>query len=637
MTVKVWETSDIKPTQYPEVHYPEVHYKDGLRSKISSKTTVGIAFSGGGTRAATATIGQLRALHKLGWIKQVDYIAAVSGGSWTAIPYTFLPKHSLIDDDEEDNKFLGAYLKPDQLNDEWLSKEAEPNGMMASTIPSNMIAPYYLFEALSLRGDETYSSTIGRIFLSKFDLDDRSKFFTWNTDSRDQIIERNEEEKLSENDFITVERDNRPYLIVGGTLFSRDDQLKDDIYHVEMTPLYSGIPSQARITVGLIKSSNKLKGEDAEYKIYGERGLSPKERFIIDNKKKSIPEKRPYQPDPEPELEIEPHHRYIGGGYIDSFAFDSKRPRKSDPSDPSDPYVNVDISKSRYKFTLSDMAGISGAAPQETLAGLGLLDLGFPELRHWPISSSLSDLKYTDSDGDKDPTKAYEYTFGDGGHLDNLGIMPLLARKVDKIMVFINTPQPFNPYECLNIEDKSEFDNLCPTNNFLKDRLNTPRTKEIYGEVLVDDLIAMFRPIEAKPFNVVFENGEEELENIYKAFNADRAKGAPLTYCKVYKVKSNAVYNIKHDEEYKPTICWNYLDRAQSWIEEVRKSGFTSTQYRDLVNGKRDFKNFPHYGTFLERRLQLIALNPAQTNALSALTTWSILKSRDEIQEALKF
>ena len=51
---------------------------------------IGVAFSGGGTRAAAAAVGQLQGLEQNGWLEQhVRYISAVSGGSWTAVPFTY--------------------------------------------------------------------------------------------------------------------------------------------------------------------------------------------------------------------------------------------------------------------------------------------------------------------------------------------------------------------------------------------------------------------------------------------------------------------------------------------------------------------------------------------------------------------
>ena len=51
---KTWETENLK---FPELDDPDLQV-DGL----AAKPNVGIAFSGGGTRSASATLGQLRAL-----------------------------------------------------------------------------------------------------------------------------------------------------------------------------------------------------------------------------------------------------------------------------------------------------------------------------------------------------------------------------------------------------------------------------------------------------------------------------------------------------------------------------------------------------------------------------------------------
>ena len=58
---------------------------------------LGVAFSGGGTRSAAATIGQLRGLVQNGWLERVKYMTAVSGGSWAAVPFTYYPGDALAD------------------------------------------------------------------------------------------------------------------------------------------------------------------------------------------------------------------------------------------------------------------------------------------------------------------------------------------------------------------------------------------------------------------------------------------------------------------------------------------------------------------------------------------------------------
>jgi len=69
---------------------------------------VGVSLSGGGSRALTAGMGQLRALNRLvangqSLLAQVKALSTVSGGSWLGVPFIYLPPGSSSD---------AAYLGP---------------------------------------------------------------------------------------------------------------------------------------------------------------------------------------------------------------------------------------------------------------------------------------------------------------------------------------------------------------------------------------------------------------------------------------------------------------------------------------------------------------------------------------------
>ena len=49
-----------------------------------------------------------------------------------------------------------------------------------------------------------------------------------------------------------------------------------------------------------------------------------------------------------------------------------------------------------------------------------------------------------------------------------------------------------------------------------------------------------------------------------------------------------------------------------------------------------DFDNFPHYKTFGEKTGLLIDLNRERVHALSNLTAWTILASKDYLAEQLE-
>ena len=55
---------------------------ESIQGPQASRNTVGVCFSGGGSRALSATMGQLRGLRALGVLDDVLFISSVSGGTW---------------------------------------------------------------------------------------------------------------------------------------------------------------------------------------------------------------------------------------------------------------------------------------------------------------------------------------------------------------------------------------------------------------------------------------------------------------------------------------------------------------------------------------------------------------------------
>ena len=97
---------------------------------LKDRPDFGIAFSGGGTRAAAATIGQLRGLHHNGWLEKVKYITAVSGGSWTAIPFVYSSKTP--------DELLGRTRQVGDLNKAFLETEPPAGSLSLSVVKSKL-------------------------------------------------------------------------------------------------------------------------------------------------------------------------------------------------------------------------------------------------------------------------------------------------------------------------------------------------------------------------------------------------------------------------------------------------------------------------------------------------------------------
>jgi hypothetical protein len=57
--------------------------------QAAARPRVGLCFSGGGTRAASCSMGALRGLRALGLLDRVDYLSTVSGGGWAGSIFSY--------------------------------------------------------------------------------------------------------------------------------------------------------------------------------------------------------------------------------------------------------------------------------------------------------------------------------------------------------------------------------------------------------------------------------------------------------------------------------------------------------------------------------------------------------------------
>lgn len=523
--VRTWDTATT-------VVYPERDDPDYRVPWLAGKHDFGVAFSGGGTRSAAATLGQLRALRCLGWLDDARYISAVSGGSWAAVPYIYLPA------DVPEREFLGDYVPPERLTDAHL--RVAPQRSLTQAM--NRAFPVWgtLGHLARLHGDESYGASLSDIFLRPFGLGDRTKFFSSHAEAVERIVEANHPH-LTPGDFLLPQR-GRPYLLVGATLIGEPGGGRSKYFPVDMTPLYTGMTG------------------------------------------------RP--PDPE-----NAQHAF-GGGFVESFGYDTEVERPPDQT----PRRIVKYRLPHYRMTLGDVIGTSGAAPQATLLSFMIDSVGFPEFRQWPVDAAHAER---------------ETHFGDGGHVENIGLMPLLARQVKNILVFINTATPFEP-ELNDAGDVHLYGDLV---QFFR------KPMEEDGEVPQEMTDPNFEAMKDEdPPRVVIESGDEKLKALHAAFTKARSDGQPLVHCAPYRIQANPRFGVT---AYDASICWVYLDKTANWIKELR------TNDNPALAKAIEARNFPHYKTFFARGKFVIRLKPPDVNTLSNLTAWTVISQRDTIGRAL--
>lgn len=174
-----------------------------LKRNGKKKDTLGIALSGGGYRSAIFCYGVLRGLYELGVLARADYVSAVSGGSWIAVPLAMAEN-------------LDYFFRVPEDHANFIEEGFE----------SLLVNPFRLMEEAALtRLDNNYVSDLFGRLLARTFLREHGDYGRYNPLSDARLIRDHD----------------RPFLIANGTLnFRRPDTFDITQECFEMTRLYCG-------------------------------------------------------------------------------------------------------------------------------------------------------------------------------------------------------------------------------------------------------------------------------------------------------------------------------------------------------------------------------------------------------------
>ena len=229
---------------------------------------VGVAVSGGGSRALAAGMGQLRALASLevggrSLLSQVKAISAVSGGAWLAAPFTYLRG------DVTDEDFLGALVPPDELRPLRLPG-VPPDAALDQLRPGNIgrvaESPAFSPGSLALQALEMkerhgvadhqlWQALIARHVLAPYGLFDPweetrgepATLFSFDAEtlSRDVLADNPALADLPAHlyaDRLDPRRARRPFLVLQGALvLARPGEALKGLGELQMTPFFAGV------------------------------------------------------------------------------------------------------------------------------------------------------------------------------------------------------------------------------------------------------------------------------------------------------------------------------------------------------------------------------------------------------------
>ena len=504
-----------QPTRGP---YPE----QSIGRYAASAGRWGVAFSGGGPRAFTAAIGQMRGLHAAGVVRDLGAISCVSGGSWFGGTYSFAP--TVFADDV----LLGPTVAPEEITLSGLA-QVDPAFLGTRMVDASddllgAIVTYQLalYEAGELPFDKIYARTLNDVLLFPYGLSDLDRLFTLDAASLAAIRRRN---RGFAAPFMQM-RANRPFFIAGATQIYQEGAadtvatavgLPGQLYRsVEYTPLYAGAPQ-------LVAGG-------------GPGGID------------------------------------FGGGYVESFAFDTPAPTAITEAG----IATVPVGAT--PFLLSDALGSSSAAiaafVDEFLARSG----GFPYFDYWPVARI-------------GETPAFDYSFGDGGILENTGVVSLLRRGYRTIFAFVNSPLPLG-----HANDQS----VCGIDG---------QISRLFGFIPSNDL-------GTSQSTQIFASGQ--FASVAAGLKAARHAGTTPVYVDRFPILADNPFGLA---SYAPQIFWIYNDLVESWAERLTPEVRETLGSTDPANY---LANFPHYATVLQNQDELLRLTPRQVNLLAHMWAWAV-------------
>jgi len=370
-----------KYDSWPENDLPE----------LQGRASLGLAFSGGGTRAQVAALGQLRGLMDLGILDHVKYITGISGGSWASASFVYTTTPVA--------EYLGDLQAPEDITMESLGKTTAGAGRFFA-VDRNLIAVIIEKFLAGYDVGEVWYRSISQVFLEPAGVKWGS-FFTWSDREVTDIKRRNPFLADPSVNWATV-RANAPFLIATATLTG---------------PECSKLISQSKNRSATLIESTPLYVGEAHTRHETYHGI--------------------------------PQVQHQIGGYIETFAFGGMTDKRAHlPAGNSSGLIDGVMTnhascgssmtpksgQCSWPWALGHAVGASSWAPGLLLSKIPIfqgLDLDLP---YWSPATPLST---EDEIGDEGPCG--RFILADGGCTSNVYVSGLLKRGVKTVIAFVNT------------------------------------------------------------------------------------------------------------------------------------------------------------------------------------------------------
>lgn len=519
-------------------------------------------FSGGGTRALSVAVGAWRALNQLGLADKFEGVASVSGGSWANSQYMFAKTLKGSTKPLSNEDLLGAATWPSKLNMRFLKVKSSTIGA-SGTISTDKLLTAYLAKkniecaiVAGLNGNVTdckikaantaWVDVYGQAMLGQYGLDGND-YMAASTDAVRAIVERNPSLRLAT---WTTPREDRPksYVIIG-VLGAPVGYIagKDNLVAFQMSPDYTGSPYYPN-------------GSTVNYlRALGTQGL------------------------PLPNLDVT-----VGGGLVETFAFGGEAPSHYQNGNGGKP---TDVPAPKAPFRLSDAIGISSQAEATAFSKVRSLQNFDPTHLYWPVTKSKGETQ-----------EAQMYTFGDGGNLDNLAVIPMLQNKAEKLAVFFAASSGITTD--VDLCNVSRGYDLTHATSF--------DMSSLFGWMDEASNTAVFQ----YRYNQVFP--KEDFQPLLCNLQTLKNQGKPAISRQALTVVRNDWWGIPGGN--KVEVLWYHLETVAEFEDKLPKG----TKRHIDKNMSGSFPGYPFYQTILLNPPEFTAYKTKQINLLAAQVEYSV-------------
>jgi len=476
----------------------------------------------------------------------------------------------------------------------------------------------FVYQLWNKASHYSYAKVLHDVFVKSFNAGDSTHYFSWRKSDVKDIVKKNGE-VLKEDDFVTYNNEKDPFLIINGCMLNLKQRSPyDRKSYFEFTPLYVG--------------SSKLYEQGA----------------TIDGK-------------PAPT---------VGGVYCEPFLFNSLCSVQSSRNDLE---VHVPLQTDDHRLSLCDIVACTSAAPAQEAAQRGsMLASMFPRFHYWtPWSEPSENALPSDQTNDLLPngdahegemeteklqgysTEATEgernlesgviqnksenhvieaklYNFGDGGLLENTGMMGILKRQQKFMIVFLNTKASLRVSHNILTTDVSEDCSIpfgpLHYDALLQERIFTQSAKKKFFNYYPRKLKRFRTRIDYEINHVFKDEDGSKYRHLVETLYKKRMAGEAAICEDEYDVLDNTFYGIKGG--WKCRVLWVYND-----VNKRFEEGCLSPQLRSKLNLRRpgsSFCRFPHFRTVGENSKSVGGLKTEQSNLLSLQHTYGIMFHREQ-------